>query len=110
MVSEVRVTSTRTTRAGIFPTTITLTLSMSLIQDFTFDSLGAVRQEIREWLGPDPTVTSAERSSTAARDVLVSVLIHNLVEELSDVRVRSQIQALLADMTQSAEARRHQRG
>jgi hypothetical protein len=79
---------------------------MSLVQDVTFDSLGAVRQEIREWLGPDALVPHRSESNGAARDVLISVLIHNLVEELSDVRVRSQIQALLADMTQSAEARR----
>jgi hypothetical protein len=77
---------------------------MSLVQDLTFDSLDAVRQEIREWLGTDALTGSSERHDVA-RDVLISVLIHNLVEELSDVRVRAQIQALLADMTQSAEAR-----
>jgi hypothetical protein len=78
---------------------------MSLVQDLTFDSLDAVRQEIREWLGPDAVNTGASERHEVARDVLISVLIHNLVEELSDVRVRAQIQALLADMTQAAETR-----
>jgi hypothetical protein len=78
---------------------------MSLVQDLTFDSLDAVRQEIREWLGPDEVNTGASERHEGARDVLISVLIHNLVEELSDVRVRAQIQALLADMTQAAETR-----
>jgi hypothetical protein len=78
---------------------------MSLVQDVTFDSLGAVRQEIREWLGPDAIVPSRSDKNSAARDVLISVLIHNLAEELGDVKTRSQIQALLAHMTQSAAAR-----
>jgi hypothetical protein len=42
----------------------------------------------------------SERNN-AARDVLLSVLIHNLAEELSDVGVRAQIQALLATYTRS---------
>lgn len=74
---------------------------MSLVQDVTFDCLGAVRQEIREWLGPDAVAPTRSDNNSAARDVLVSVLIHNLAEELSDVRVRSQIQALLANLTRS---------
>jgi hypothetical protein len=78
---------------------------MSLVQDVTFDSLGAVRQEIREWLGPDAIVPSRSDKNSAARDVLISVLIHNLAEELGDVKTRSQIQALLAHMTQSAATR-----
>jgi hypothetical protein len=78
---------------------------MSLVQDVTFDSLGAVRQEIREWLGPDAVAPARSDRHSAARDVLVSVLIQNLAEELSDVRTRSQIQALLAGLTQSAAAR-----
>ncbi len=78
---------------------------MSLVQDLTFDSLDAVRQEIREWLGPDAVNGGASARHEVARDVLISVHIHNLVEELSDERVRAQIQALLADMTQAAEAR-----
>jgi hypothetical protein len=75
---------------------------MSLLQDVTFDSLGAVKQEIREWLGPDALATSRSPQHSAARDVLISVLIHSLAEELSDVRIRSQIQALLAGLTQEA--------
>lgn len=78
---------------------------MSLVQDVTFESLGAVRQEIREWLGSDAIVPSRSEKSSAARDVLISVLIHNLAEELGDVKTRAQIQALLAHMTQSAAAR-----
>ena len=74
---------------------------MSLVQEVTFDSLDAVRQEIREWLGPDAVVPGRLERHSAARDVLISVLIHNLVEELSDVRVRAQIQALLASMTRT---------
>jgi hypothetical protein len=62
---------------------------MSLVQDVTFDSLGAIRQEIREWLGPDAVVPTRNDKNRVARDVLVSVLIHNLAEELSDVRTRS---------------------
>ena len=84
--------------------------SNSLVQDVTFDSLRAVRQELREWLGPDAMAPHRNERKGAAQDVLVSVLIHNLVEELSDVSVRSQIQALLADFTQSAEARATGRG
>jgi len=75
---------------------------MSLVQDVTFDSLGAVRQEIREWLGPDAVAPTRSEKHSAARDVLVSVLIHNLAEELSDVRVRAQIQALLASVAHKA--------
>jgi hypothetical protein len=78
---------------------------MSLVQDVTFDSLGAVRQELREWLGPDAVVPLRSEKNNVARDVLISVLIHNLAEELSDVRTRSQIQALLAHMTQTAAGR-----
>ena len=78
---------------------------MSLVQDVTFDSLGVMRQEIREWLGPDAVLPTCSEKNAAARDVLVSVLIHNLAEELSDVRTRSQIQALLAHFTQTTAAR-----
>ena len=84
--------------------------SQSLVQDVTFDSLRAVRQELREWLGPDAMAAHHNERKGAAQDVLVSVLIHNLVEELSDVRIRSQIQALLATFTQSAEAKASARG
>jgi hypothetical protein len=84
--------------------------SNSLVQDVTFDSLRAVRQELREWLGPDAMAPNRNERKGAAQDVLVSVLIHNLVEELSDVSVRSQIQALLANFTQSAEAKASERG
>lgn len=74
---------------------------MSLVQDVTFDSLSAVRQEIREWLGPDALTPMRSERNNAARDVLLSVLIHNLAEELSDVSVRAQIQALLATHTRA---------
>ncbi|PTY06949.1 hypothetical protein DB347_10140 [Opitutaceae bacterium EW11] len=75
---------------------------MSLFQDVTFESLGAVRREIREWLGPDAVHDEHSPRNKAARDVLVSVLIHSLAEELSDVRVRSEIQALLSDLHKKA--------
>jgi len=78
---------------------------MSLLQDVTFESLGAVKQEIREWLGPDAILPNRSEEHSAARDVLISVLIHSLAEELSDVRVRSQIQALLADVSSAADKR-----
>ena len=73
---------------------------MPLHDDVTFESLGAVKQEIREWLGPDAKSTKKRAKETvAARDALISVLIHSLAEELSDVRVRGQIQALLAELS-----------
>jgi hypothetical protein len=75
--------------------------TMTLLDDVTFESLGAVKQEIREWLGPDSVTPTRSPEHSAARDVLISVLIHSLAQELSDVRVRSQIQALLADLTTS---------
>ena len=75
---------------------------MSLLHDVTFESLGAMRAELREWLGPDAITPKRTDRHNAARDVLVSVLIHNLAEELSDVRIRSQIQALLADLNQES--------
>lgn len=75
---------------------------MSLVQDVTFDSLGAVRQELREWLGPDAVLPTRSEKNSAARDVLISVLIHNLVEELSDIKTRAQIQALLAHLTKTS--------
>ena len=76
---------------------------MSIINDVTFDSLTAVRRELRDWLGPEATAETRSSRHNSARDVLVSVLIHNLAEELSDVRVRSQIQALLAHHTKQNE-------
>lgn len=78
---------------------------MSLFQDVTFESLGAVRQEIRDWLGPDASRPEPTLKSKAARDVLISVLIHSLAQELSDVRVRSEIQALLSDLHKRAGKR-----
>ena len=75
---------------------------MSLFNDVRFDSLGAVREEIRLWLGPGAISPSVTPRDAAARDALVAVLIHSLAQELSDIRVRSHIQALLADMTRSA--------
>ena len=72
---------------------------MPLHDDVTFESLGAVKQEIREWLGPDAKNMKRAKQTGAARDALVSVLIHSLAQELSDVRIRGQIQALLADLS-----------
>jgi hypothetical protein len=79
---------------------------MSLHQDVTFDSLGAVRDEIREWLGvkDNPAAVSSDRTA-ASRDMLIAVLIHSLAEEISDVRVRSQIHALLAELQPKAASR-----
>jgi hypothetical protein len=74
-------------------------LPMPLHNDVTFESLGAVKQEIREWLGPDSKNSKRAKETGAARDALISVLIHSLAQELSDVRVRGQIQALLAELS-----------
>ncbi len=74
---------------------------MSLLHDVSFDSLGAVREEIRLWLGSDAVPAATSERNLAARDTLVSVLIHTLAEELSDVRVRAQIQALLSQLNKT---------
>ena len=72
---------------------------MKLLQDVTFDSLAAVRQELREWFGPDSRNSlSGVRPHKASRDMLLSIIIHSLAEELSDVRVRAQIQASLSEL------------
>ena len=78
---------------------------MPLHDDVTFESLGAVKEEIREWLGPDAKNAKRTKETGAARDALVSVLIHSLAQELSDVRVRAQIQALLADLSHQRSKR-----
>ena len=73
--------------------------SMKLIEDVTFDSLAAVRQELREWFGPDSRNSLHGRPPhKASRDMLLSIIIHSLAEELSDVRVRAQIQASLSEL------------
>lgn len=72
---------------------------MKLLQDVTFDSLSAVRQELHEWFGPNAkTSQHGARPNKASRDMLLSIIIHSLAEELSDVRIRSQIQAALSDL------------
>jgi hypothetical protein len=73
---------------------------MKLLEDVTFDSLAAVRQELREWFGPTDSRNSlhGNRPHKASRDMLLSIIIHSLAEELSDVRVRSQIQASLSEL------------
>jgi len=72
---------------------------MKLLEDVTFDSLAAVRQELREWFGPDSRNSlSGVRPHKASRDMLLSIIIHSLAEELSDVRVRAQIQASLSEL------------
>ena len=71
---------------------------MKLLEDVTFDSLAAVRQELREWFGPDARTSAHPKLHQASRDMLLSIIIHSLAAELSDVRVRSQIQALLSDL------------
>ena len=73
---------------------------MKLLEEVTFDSLTAVRQELREWFGPDAKNAGHPRTHKASRDMLLSIIIHSLASELSDVRVRSQIQALLSDLGQ----------
>ena len=72
---------------------------MKLIEDVTFDSLAAVRQELREWMGQDSKSSLHGRTKNATRDMLLAIIIHSLAEELSDVRVRSQIQAALSEVT-----------
>lgn len=79
--------------------------TMPLVQDVTFESLGAVKEEIREWLGPNAIAPAGSAKHAAARDALVAVLIHRLADELSDVRVRSQIHALLSDLSAAAGKR-----
>ena len=75
---------------------------MKLLEEVTFDSLDAVRQELREWFGPDAKNSGEPRSRQASHDMLLSIIIHSLAAELSDVRVRSQIQALLSDLGQKS--------
>jgi hypothetical protein len=71
---------------------------MKLLQDVTFDSLAAVRQELHEWFGSDAKASLPDHERNATRDMLLSVIIHSLAEELSNVRVRSQIQASLSQL------------
>ncbi|MFT3870061.1 MAG: hypothetical protein QM715_16560 [Nibricoccus sp.] len=73
---------------------------MKLLQDVTFDSLSAVRQELREWSGNNARTSLHGKTPKATRDMLLSIIIHSLAEELSNVRVRAQIQAALSDLTQ----------
>ncbi|MBK9992150.1 MAG: hypothetical protein IPP19_15865 [Verrucomicrobia bacterium] len=72
---------------------------MKLIEDVTFDSLDAVRQELREWMGHDNQSSLHGRTKNTTRDMLLSVIIHSLAKELSDVGVRSQINAALSGIT-----------
>jgi hypothetical protein len=74
--------------------------TMKLQQEVTFDSLSAVRAEIREWFGSD----SPHRSSThgSSRDMLLSVIIHSLAEELSDTATRERVQRALEEMPRPA--------
>jgi len=71
---------------------------MKLLEDVTFDSLAAVRQELREWFGQDGRNSLHGTPHKASRDMLLSIIIHSLAEELSDVRVRAQIQASLSEL------------
>ena len=73
---------------------------MKLLQDVTFDSLAAVRQELHEWFGSDGKTSLHGHDKNATRDMLLSIIIHSLAEELSSVRVRSQIQASLSELSQ----------
>jgi hypothetical protein len=72
----------------------------SPFKDVTFESLDALKKELNEWFGDEGNGEPAKSASFSSRDMLVSILIHSLAEELSDVRVRSQIQALLAEFSQ----------
>ena len=74
---------------------------MKLLQDVTFDSLAAVRQELHEWFGSDAKTALHGHDRSATRDRLLSIIIHSLAEELSNVRVRSQIQASLSQLSQN---------
>ena len=72
---------------------------MKLLEDVTFDSLAAVRQELREWFGPDARNSlHGGHTHKASRDMLLSIIIHSLAEEISEVRVRAQIQAALSEL------------
>jgi hypothetical protein len=72
---------------------------MKLLQDVTFDSLAAVRHELHEWFGSDGHASLHGHDKNATRDMLLSIIIHSLAEELSNVRVRSQIQASLSQLS-----------
>lgn len=72
----------------------------SVFDEVTFDSLDAIRKELNEWFGPEIEGSRSSASGFTARDMLVTILMHSLAEELSDVRVRAQIQALLAEFSQ----------
>lgn len=74
---------------------------MKLLQDVTFDSLDAVRQELREWMGQDNMSAHHGSTKNATRDMLLSVIIHSLASELSDARMRSQIHATLTGIARS---------
>ncbi|MFT3781412.1 MAG: hypothetical protein QM790_05290 [Nibricoccus sp.] len=76
---------------------------MKLLQDVTFDSLSAVREELREWFGQDGRASLHGKSQKDTRDLLLSIIIHSLAEELSDVRVRAQIHAALSELSRKID-------
>jgi hypothetical protein len=76
---------------------------MKLAHEVTFDSLTAVRQEIDEWFGSTSTFAHLQEAQTPSRDLLVSVLIHRLADELSDVELRSRLHTILANFTRTLE-------
>lgn len=78
---------------------------MKLQHDVTFDSLEAVRQEIREWFGADVPSRATHRSNNATRDVLLSLIIASLADELSDANTRTRILEALEKLPAPAAAR-----
>jgi hypothetical protein len=75
----------------------------SVFDEVTFDSLDAIKKELNEWFGPESEGSRSPHGGFTARDMLVTILMHSLAEELSDIRVRAQIQALLAEFSQSRQ-------
>lgn len=76
---------------------------MKLHNDVTFDSLNAVRDEIREWFGPESRLGA--RTPNTTRDMLLAVIIGSLAEELSDSTARTSIREALDKLSQLSSRR-----
>ncbi len=72
---------------------------MKLLQEVTFDSLSAIRQELHEWVGNNRASLHGS-PRTNKRDMLLSIVIHNLADELSDPDVRTRIHSALSELNQ----------
>jgi hypothetical protein len=72
---------------------------MKLLEEVTFDSLSAVRHELDEWIGSTAASVQTTDGRPRSRDLLVSILIHLLAEELHDTHVRSRVHDALAELS-----------